>query len=149
MATLTKNKTQLLMGWVGSLTNPYDEFTVQQDYPGIEGYILNLKTNVYIHRKHTSRDLFVPHSVYQVTSCTALPSKGFMKEWLKNAREASQKFLNKGDYSVEEYIGGEWQSVKRKYNRWIYYDRHNQALFGEVHRLPKLKTTQLNQKRSK
>ncbi len=137
MATLTKSKESVLTELVEPLLNPYEEFTISADYPGVHGYVLHFRTNTYIHRKHTPKALFIPHSVYNASTTTALPSVGFIEALLKNTRIAAKNFLDKGDYTGEEIISGEWQSVKRKYNQWIYYDRKNQRLIGKVHICPK------------
>lgn len=132
MATATVSKTSILVKQVEGLLNPYEEFTVTDNEPGIFGYVLRFKTNVYIHRKHTRKDLFIPHATFQASTSTALPSLQFMHEWLKNAREAAKKLLDKGEYTGEELISGEWQSVKRRYNQYIFHDRKNNRLIGKV-----------------
>lgn len=132
MATMTVSKTSHLVKQVERLLNPYEEFTITDNEPGIFGYVLRFKTNVYIHRKHTRKDLFIPHSTFQASTSTALPNIQFMQEWLKNARIAAKKLLDKGEYTAEEKIGGEWQSVKRRYNQYVFYDRTEQRLTGEV-----------------
>lgn len=121
-----------LSNQVAALLRGYEEFMVQQDIPGVSGYVMTLRTNLMVHIKHTRKNVFRPHSVYQATSMTALPNKAFMEAWLKNAREAATKFINKGDYTDEKLVAGEWQSWKRKFNQWIYYDRKLGALTGQV-----------------
>lgn len=132
MATMTKSRASSLVERVDSLLNPYEEFYVQQDYPGVMGYVITLKTHIYIHRKHTRKDLFIPHSVYQAGSFTVLPNMAFMREWLKNARRAAKKLINKGEYTTEERLGNQYMSVKRRYNQWIYYNRKERVLFGTL-----------------
>lgn len=137
MATTTVSKTSVLVEQVERLLNPYEEFTITDNEPGIFGYVLRFKTNVYIHRKHTRKDLFIPHSTFQASTSTALPSIDFMQEWLRNARVASKKLLNKGEYPSEVHVGGEWQTVKRHYNQYVYHDRRNNRLVGKLKGLEK------------
>jgi hypothetical protein len=136
MATLsTLSETQALNNQVANRLRAYESFTIQSDVPGIEGYTLTLRTNIYVHRVHTQRDTYSPASFYAGTSITALPSIGFMRQWLENNRKATLERINKGVYKSEEIIGGEWQSVDRKYNRWAYYDGTTRRLIGEVHQI--------------
>ena len=130
MATATVSKTHILTEQVKMLLNPYEEFTITDNEPGVFGYVLRFKTSVYIHRKHTRKDKFIRHSTFQASVSTALPSIGFIREWIKNARKATLKLLNKGEYTEEDYINGEWQSVKAHYNQYIFYDRLTQRLIG-------------------
>lgn len=123
--------TKVLVQQVANLLRGYEEFRVY--YP-VSSYdcVMELRTEVMVHRKHTKRGLFVPNSVYQASSHTSLPNLDFIEAWLPNAREAAEKFISKGEFTVEKIINGEWQSVKAKYNQWIYYDHKNSAMIGEV-----------------
>lgn len=132
-ATLsTHSEAQVLSNQVDTLLSAYESFLIQQDVPGISGYAMTLKTDIYVHRVRTKRDTYLPTSFYVGTSLTALPSMGFMRQWLKNSREVTLKTINKGKYRYETLINGEWQMVDGKYNRWFFYDRKNNALIGQV-----------------
>lgn len=132
MATLTSTPLNQYVHACESLLNPYEDLTIQEYVPGVSGYVISLRTNLYIHRKHTRKDLFIPHSVYQATSITVLPARLFMEEWIKNARKAALKLINKGKYQSEALISGKWQPVTRHYNQWTFYDRKRNITFGEV-----------------
>lgn len=135
MATLTRDVKSVFVEKVGLLLNDYEGFHLQQDMPGVSGYVMTLRTNLMVHIKHTGKNIFRPHTVYQATSMTAIPNTSFMETWIKNAREAAQNFINKGDYTDEKLVGGEWQRWKRKFNQWIYYDKKRNMLFGKVQTL--------------
>lgn len=110
---------------------PYEDFTVQPDITS-GGYIMNLRTNILVHRKWTKKNKYVPESFYQMAWFTDKPSEDFIDVWLPKAREAAEKLISKGEYTDEELIGGEFQTVKRNFNRWMYWDRQNHAVAGEL-----------------
>ena len=133
MATLTtRSEPQALSNQVATLLRTYEDFSLQEDQPGYSGYVVTLKTNLLIHRRHTKADLFKHHSFYVGAQFTMLPNFSFLESWLIKARMTTDKGVRKGDYTAEEYIGGEWQTVKYKYNRWIYHDRVNNRMIGQV-----------------
>lgn len=140
MATATISKAYAVTTIAQNLLNPYEDFDLQSFVPGINGYVLTIRTNLMIHRKHTRKNVFKPHAVYQSTSMTALPNKGFLEHWIKNARQGAKDFINKGEYLAEIQIGKEWTSVKRHYNQWIYYDRKRGITYGKVTEVKRLKS---------
>lgn len=129
MATLTRSIESVFIEKVRLMLNDYEEFHIQQPM-GYADYQMTLKTNVMIHRSHTKKDVFFPHSIYQGTSITVIPNAQFMKYWVKNAREAAQKFLDKGEYTTTDEEGS---TLKRKFNKWMYYDNKRRLLIGTVH----------------
>lgn len=130
MATQSNlSEAQALSNQVDTLLRAYEQFFLQQDVSGVSGYAMQLRTNTYIHLKHTNKTLFRRHSVYMASSLTALPNIAFIKEWLKNGREASDKLLRKGEY--QEYLDDGGYRL-RKFNQWFYYDGVNRKLVGEV-----------------
>ena len=133
MATLTsRSEVQVLSNQVATLLSAYERFDIQQDYPGISGYAMSLKTDIYVHRVHTKKDLYNPTSFWVGSTTTALPSMGFIKEWLKHSREATLKKIKQGIYVGQVRVGGEWQSVDYKFNRWFYFDHPNNRVLGQV-----------------
>ena len=130
MATLTsRSEPQALSNQVATLLSAYEDFRLNSDVPGLMGYSMELLTTIYVHRKHTKRDLFKPQSFYVGSSTTALPSMGFIQEWLKHARQSTLERINKGEYDEYQEDGS---YLKRHYNKWIYYDRRNNKLIGKV-----------------
>lgn len=120
---------QRLVGLVKPYLNRWEDFYVTDRFGET---IIELRTNIMVHRKNTAKSLFTHQSFMSAMSATAVPNIDFIREWLKNARKATQESINKGEYYVEKLINGEWQSVKAHFNQWIYYDRSERLMYGKV-----------------
>ena len=112
---------------------PYETFDISDDIGG--GKIARLETHLMVHRKHTKKDLFRAHSFYNAMWLSDEPEDAFIEAFLLKARENRLEGINKGEYTDEEYIGGEYQTVKRKFNQWCFWDRANSKVVGKVNDL--------------
>lgn len=139
MATQSNHSDDMsaLSNQVAKLLRGYERFTLQSDVPGILGYTAQLRSAVMVHQKHTKKGQFRQHEVFQGAQFTDLPPFEFFKLWLEKARKAAERHINLGEGSEQKIINGEWQTVKYKYDRWVYYDHKNQATIGEVRSVTK------------
>lgn len=109
---------------------PYETFTINDDLGG--GFVARLETHLIVHRKHTPKNTYTPHSVFGAMWCADKPSDEFIDAWLPKARQAAHKLINEGEYQDEQLISGEFQTVTRKFNSWFYWDRNNKAIIGKL-----------------
>jgi hypothetical protein len=118
---------------------PYEEFRLDPEYPVLEdlgGWVGRFTTHVLIHRKHTKKDVFMPHSVYSAVWFSVKPSEKLVGEaYLPKFRESSLKHLATGKYPTEELIGDKFQTVQREYNQWLFWDNKARKTVGKLHKL--------------
>ena len=101
-----------------------------------EGTILSFTASIAVHRKHTKKDLFVVQGVATAilfTDWDKVKTKpDVLKEYAKNILKSLDGTAKQGWYEEEKLVGDDYTNIKRYYNQWVWYDRKNNKVVGDV-----------------
>jgi hypothetical protein len=111
--------------------NPWEDWLCWPD-SARGGYIGQLVHNILIHPAHTKKDRFIPHQWYNAIWFSEKPKTEIIDTFVENARKTIPESLGKGEYFTEEKIGGEFQSVKKKFNAYYFWDKKKRQPVGEL-----------------